>query len=71
MDGYVLWCLRFQARAAVPMPGRPSTRGRWTVREEFFSQVFIVFFTSSCITSFQSIWSVGIGWILLARPSAR
>ena len=70
MDGYVFWYLRFQARANVPVPGGPSARGRRTVREELFVQVFFVFFASSCFASFRSVESVVFVWRKLAGQSA-
>jgi hypothetical protein len=70
MDGYVFWYLRFQARANVPVPGGPSARGRRTVREELFVQVFFVFFASSCFASFGSVESVVFVWRKLAGQSA-
>jgi hypothetical protein len=66
----LFWLLRFQARAAVPVPGGLSTGDRRTIREELFVQVFFVFFASSCFASFQSIESVFFVWKKLDGQSA-
>jgi hypothetical protein len=43
----VVWLFQFQARAAVPVPGVPSTGSMQTVRELKFIQVFFVVFAGS------------------------
>jgi hypothetical protein len=66
----VVWFLRFQARVAVPVLGEPSARGRQTVHEVLFVQVFFVYFASYCFTSFRFVESVVFVWRKLVGQSA-
>jgi hypothetical protein len=43
----MVWLSRFQAQAAIPVPGGPSAGSRRIICEVKFVQVFFVFFASS------------------------
>jgi hypothetical protein len=62
-------CSRFQVRVVVSVPGGPSARGRQTVCKLPTSQLFVMFFVSSCVTLFRSVELGIFGWSRFARLS--
>jgi hypothetical protein len=67
----VFSCLRFHVRASLSAHGGQSVRWPWTVCEEPADRVFVVFFASSCVASFQSILFGAFGSSKIVGQSAR